>query len=78
MPNTNAATRLARGADGGWLRDPSYRTAAAFVTLWEEALRERPDTPPAERARYEALIEQAEAVLLLGDVLIQREAREPL
>ena len=28
--------------------------------------------PTAERARYEALIEQAEAVLLLGDVLIER------
>jgi hypothetical protein len=75
MPN---ATRVAPHADDGWLYDPSHRTAAAFVTLCEAALRERPNMPAAERARYEALIEQAEAVLLLGDVLIEREWHEPV
>ena len=74
MPNTNGATVLAPDANGEWLYDPSYRTAAAFVTLCEAALVERPGMPAADRARYEALIEQAEAVLLLGDVLIEREA----
>jgi hypothetical protein len=76
MPNTNGATVLAPDANGEWLYDPSYRTAAAFVTLCEAALVERPGMPAADRARYEALIEQAEAVLLLGDVLIERGARE--
>jgi hypothetical protein len=73
MPKRNGANGPAGDPHAEWLYDPSHRSAAAFVTLCEYALRERPDMPAPERARYEALIEQAEAVLLLGDVLIQRE-----
>jgi hypothetical protein len=60
----------------GPLYDPRCRAAHGIILLSQAALTRAPEMAAGERARYEALIEQAEAVLMLGDVMAARLAKE--
>ena len=63
-------------AERGPLYDPRCRAAQGIILLCHEAMARVPGMAASERARYEALIEQAEAVLMLGDVMAVRLAAE--
>ena len=60
----------------GPVYNPRSRGANAIIVLCRAALEANPGMAAEERARYERLIEDAEAVLMLGDVLLARLAAE--
>ena len=60
----------------GPVYNPRSRAASAIITLCRAALEADPAMAAEARARYERLIEEAEAVLMLGDVLLARLAAE--
>jgi hypothetical protein len=60
----------------GPVYNPRSRAANAIIVLCRAALEANPGMAAEERARYECLIEEAEAVLMLGDVLLARLATE--
>jgi hypothetical protein len=60
----------------GPVYDPRSRAANGIIVLCRAALEANPRMAAEERARYERLIEEAEAVLMLGDVLLARLGTE--
>jgi hypothetical protein len=60
----------------GPVYNPRSRAANAIIGLCRAALEANPRMAGEERARYELLIEEAEAVLMLGDILLARLAAE--
>ncbi len=70
---------LAAAADDdelGPVYNPRSRAASAIMALCLAALEANPGMAAEERVRYERLIEEAEAVLVLGEVLLARLAAE--
>jgi len=72
------AAAAAGGEDDelGPVYNPRSRAANAIIALCRDALEADPAMAAEGRARYERLIEEAEAVLILGDILLARLAAE--
>ena len=71
-----AATAGVEDEELGPVYNPRSRAADAIIALCRAALEADPAMAPEARARYERLIEEAEAVLMLGDILLARLAAE--